>query len=58
MYCCWLLLYISGEKGDRGFPGPPGEFGLRGLPGPKGDRGAIGPQVYTFLLLRRAYLDT
>jgi len=38
-------LWISGEKGDIGFPGPPGETGLRGLPGPMGDRGPLGLQV-------------
>lgn len=47
-----MILYISGEKGDRGFPGPPGEFGIRGLPGPKGDRGLVGLQVFMLLSLR------
>jgi len=45
-------LWISGEKGDIGFPGPPGETGLRGLPGPMGDRGPLGLQVYYDFLLQ------
>lgn len=40
-----LSFWISGEKGDIGFPGPPGETGLRGLPGPMGDRGPVGLPV-------------
>jgi len=45
-------LWISGEKGDIGFPGPPGEIGLRGLPGPMGDRGPLGLQVnYDFFII-------
>lgn len=42
------ISYFSGDKGDIGFPGPPGEFGIRGLPGPKGERGPIGLQVYLY----------
>jgi len=44
-------LWISGEKGDIGFPGPPGETGLRGLPGPAGDRGSVGlPVIHDFFI--------
>lgn len=40
-----ILWWISGEKGEIGFPGPPGENGLRGLPGPMGERGPLGLPV-------------
>lgn len=40
-----LWLYVSGAKGDRGFPGQPGlqgDTGSMGIPGPSGPPGLSG----------------
>lgn len=44
----YVIIYLTGEKGSPGFPGPEGQPGLSG---PKGDRGKKSPNSLSFQII-------